>query len=67
MLDFTVIMNSYTPPERATLPLPLDLHQRLKVAAAQYRQPMVRIAAAAIERELSRLERQRPRDPGQGR
>jgi len=47
------------PRARATLLLPAALHQRLKLEAARSRRSMCAIAAAAIERELRRLESRR--------
>ena len=45
---------------RATLQLPRDVRDRLRLAAATIGRPMGSIAAEAITREIERLARQRP-------
>ena len=45
---------------RATLQLPREVRDRLRVASAIHGRPMAAIATTAIDRELARLARQRP-------
>ncbi|MBK1619986.1 hypothetical protein CKO42_16370 [Lamprobacter modestohalophilus] len=46
---------------RANLPIDRELHRRFKAACAMRGLPMSAVAAAAIEQELTRLDRLIPR------
>lgn len=47
--------------ERLNVPIPAALHRRLKIAAANVGVPLSALAVIAIDAELRRLDRQRPR------
>ncbi|WP_200248368.1 hypothetical protein [Lamprobacter modestohalophilus] len=46
---------------RANIPVNVELHRRLKIAAAELGVPLTALSTEAIERELARLERLQPR------
>lgn len=49
--------------DRLNIPVPIDIHRRAKATAALLGLPLGALATRAIENELRRLERERPRRP----